>query len=154
MYEKTFIYPVEAVLVPVLQTSFSRSSLRRYNKFCANSEAVLLTCLEAFWCFLARDSGGVFKNSVRRISGSWPQIEGSTFWWHYQRVCEWALIPPSPQHCLKAIESASSLTSLPCPSSYSYKFSVYRFVFVASFLPLLCIHFSYFFFNQNALPHN
>lgn len=29
-YEKTFIYPAEAVLVPVLQTSFSRSSLRRY----------------------------------------------------------------------------------------------------------------------------
>ncbi|KAJ0020388.1 hypothetical protein Pint_31438 [Pistacia integerrima] len=30
VYEKTFIYPVEAVLVPVLQTSFSRSSLRRF----------------------------------------------------------------------------------------------------------------------------
>ncbi|KAL5834084.1 hypothetical protein ACOSQ3_017758 [Xanthoceras sorbifolium] len=30
MYEKTFIYPAEAVLVPVLQTSFSRSSLRRF----------------------------------------------------------------------------------------------------------------------------
>lgn len=29
-YGKTFIYPAEAVLVPVLQTSFSRSSLRRY----------------------------------------------------------------------------------------------------------------------------
>ncbi|KAL9455446.1 hypothetical protein AB3S75_010799 [Citrus x aurantiifolia] len=29
-YEKTFIYPAEAVLVPVLQTSFSRSSLRRF----------------------------------------------------------------------------------------------------------------------------
>lgn len=28
--EKTFIYPSEAVLVPVLQTSFARSSLRRY----------------------------------------------------------------------------------------------------------------------------
>ncbi|MBA0737546.1 hypothetical protein Gogos_011003 [Gossypium gossypioides] len=30
VHEKTFIYPPEAVLVPVLQTSFARSSLRRY----------------------------------------------------------------------------------------------------------------------------
>lgn len=30
VYEKTFIYPSEAVLVPVLQTSFTRSSLKRY----------------------------------------------------------------------------------------------------------------------------
>lgn len=29
-YEKTFLYPAEAVLVPVLQTSSARSSLRRY----------------------------------------------------------------------------------------------------------------------------
>lgn len=29
VHEKTFIYPTEAVLVPVLQTSFARSSLRR-----------------------------------------------------------------------------------------------------------------------------
>lgn len=29
-YEKTFLYPAEAVLVPVLQTSLARSSLRRY----------------------------------------------------------------------------------------------------------------------------
>lgn len=27
--EKTFIYPAEAVLVPVVQTSFARSSLKR-----------------------------------------------------------------------------------------------------------------------------
>ncbi|KAK8286176.1 hypothetical protein V6Z12_D08G275000 [Gossypium hirsutum] len=30
VHEKTFIYPPEAVLVPVLQTSFARSSLRRF----------------------------------------------------------------------------------------------------------------------------
>lgn len=30
IYEKTFIYPAEAVLVPILQTSFTRSSLKRY----------------------------------------------------------------------------------------------------------------------------
>ncbi|XWS58900.1 hypothetical protein CRYUN_Cryun08bG0074200 [Craigia yunnanensis] len=30
VHEKTFIYPSEAVLVPVLQTSFARSSLRRF----------------------------------------------------------------------------------------------------------------------------
>ncbi|XP_015878817.2 mediator of RNA polymerase II transcription subunit 13 isoform X3 [Ziziphus jujuba] len=30
LYEKTFIYPAEAVLVPVLQTSFTRSSLKRF----------------------------------------------------------------------------------------------------------------------------
>ncbi|GLU19597.1 hypothetical protein SLE2022_358380 [Rubroshorea leprosula] len=30
VHEKTFIYPTEAVLVPVLQTSFARSSLRRF----------------------------------------------------------------------------------------------------------------------------
>ncbi|XP_057486737.1 mediator of RNA polymerase II transcription subunit 13 isoform X1 [Actinidia eriantha] len=30
VYERTFIYPVEAVLVPVLQTSFARSSLKRF----------------------------------------------------------------------------------------------------------------------------
>ncbi|KAK2641530.1 hypothetical protein Ddye_023293 [Dipteronia dyeriana] len=30
VYEKTFIYPAEALLVPVLQTSSSRSSLRRF----------------------------------------------------------------------------------------------------------------------------
>lgn len=29
-YDKTFLYPAEAVLVPVLQTSLARSSLRRY----------------------------------------------------------------------------------------------------------------------------
>ncbi|KAJ7964650.1 Mediator of RNA polymerase II transcription subunit 13 [Quillaja saponaria] len=29
-YEKTFIYPAEAVLVPVLQSSFAKSSLRRF----------------------------------------------------------------------------------------------------------------------------
>jgi len=29
-YEKTLLYPAEAVLVPVLQTSLARSSLRRY----------------------------------------------------------------------------------------------------------------------------
>lgn len=28
-HEKTFVYPAEAVLVPVLQTSFSRCSLKR-----------------------------------------------------------------------------------------------------------------------------
>ena len=28
--ERIFIYPAEAVLVPVLQTSFARSSLKRY----------------------------------------------------------------------------------------------------------------------------
>jgi mediator of RNA polymerase II transcription subunit 13 len=30
VYEKTFIYPAEAVLVPVLHTSFAKSSLKRY----------------------------------------------------------------------------------------------------------------------------
>ncbi|XP_050278302.1 mediator of RNA polymerase II transcription subunit 13 isoform X3 [Quercus robur] len=30
VYEKTFIYPAEAVLVPVLHTSFARSSLKRF----------------------------------------------------------------------------------------------------------------------------
>ncbi|XVE62127.1 hypothetical protein DITRI_Ditri06bG0094000 [Diplodiscus trichospermus] len=30
LHEKTFIYPSEAVLVPILQTSFARSSLRRF----------------------------------------------------------------------------------------------------------------------------
>lgn len=30
VHEKTFIYPPEAVLIPVLQTSFARSSLRKY----------------------------------------------------------------------------------------------------------------------------
>ncbi|KAM7523061.1 hypothetical protein LguiA_012963 [Lonicera macranthoides] len=30
VYERTFIYPPEAVLVPVVQTSFSRSSLKRF----------------------------------------------------------------------------------------------------------------------------
>lgn len=30
VYEKTFLYPPEAVFVPVLQTSFPRSSLKRY----------------------------------------------------------------------------------------------------------------------------
>lgn len=30
VHEKTFIYPAEAVLVPVLHTSFARSSLKRY----------------------------------------------------------------------------------------------------------------------------
>ena len=34
VYERTFIYPVEAVLVPVLQTSFARSSLKRYINYC------------------------------------------------------------------------------------------------------------------------
>ena len=34
-YEKTFLYPAEAVLVPVLQTSLARSSLRRYCYFYA-----------------------------------------------------------------------------------------------------------------------
>lgn len=34
-YEKKFLYPAEAVLVPVLQTSFARSSLRRY--FCMHA---------------------------------------------------------------------------------------------------------------------
>ena len=35
--EKTFIYPTEAVLVPVLQTSFARASLKRYIfVFCGN----------------------------------------------------------------------------------------------------------------------
>lgn len=29
VYEKTFLYPPEAVVVPVLQTSFTRSSLKR-----------------------------------------------------------------------------------------------------------------------------
>lgn len=29
VYERAFIYPAEAVLVPVVQTSFSRSSLKR-----------------------------------------------------------------------------------------------------------------------------
>lgn len=66
------------MLVPVLQTSYSRSSLRRYFKFCANAKVVLLTCLEAFWCFLARDSGVVFESFVGGTSGSWPQIEGGT----------------------------------------------------------------------------
>lgn len=32
--ERTFIYPVEAVIVPVLQTSFARSSLKRYIYHC------------------------------------------------------------------------------------------------------------------------
>lgn len=32
VYEKTFIYPAEAVLVPVLHTSFARSSLKRFFK--------------------------------------------------------------------------------------------------------------------------
>ncbi len=30
VHEKAFIYPAEAVVVPVLQTSFARSSLKRY----------------------------------------------------------------------------------------------------------------------------
>lgn len=30
VHEKTFIYPAEAVLVPVLQASLARSSLKRY----------------------------------------------------------------------------------------------------------------------------
>lgn len=30
VHEKIFIYPAEAVLVPILHTSFARSSLRRY----------------------------------------------------------------------------------------------------------------------------
>lgn len=31
--EKTFIYPAEAVLVPVVQTSFARSSLKRWHQW-------------------------------------------------------------------------------------------------------------------------
>lgn len=33
MYERTFIYPAEAVLVPVVQTSSARSSLKRYTLY-------------------------------------------------------------------------------------------------------------------------
>lgn len=41
VYEKTFIYPAEAVLVPVLQTSFTRSSLKRYVSYSLPSISVL-----------------------------------------------------------------------------------------------------------------
>lgn len=40
-YEKTFLYPAEAVLVPVLQTSLARSSLRRY--FCFHAFMLMLS---------------------------------------------------------------------------------------------------------------
>lgn len=39
LHEKTFIYPAEAVVVPVLQTSYARSSLKRF-----------VSILRYLWC--------------------------------------------------------------------------------------------------------
>lgn len=59
-HEKTFIYPAEAVLVPVLHTSFARSSLKRY---------MLLQALH--FCVVQYALGSVPQGGSRLVGQIW-----------------------------------------------------------------------------------
>lgn len=71
--ERTFIYPVEAVIVPVLQTSFARSSLKRYIYNCGPFVA---------YCSLSDTLG---ENAILVNLSSWRIF----FVAHCETACWW-----------------------------------------------------------------
>ncbi|KVH90881.1 Mediator complex, subunit Med13, partial [Cynara cardunculus var. scolymus] len=85
IYEKTFIYPAEAVLVPVVQTSSARSSLKRHLFYSLHfdqlsiilSKKFVFLCTKSFWLqnwmgpSLSGSSFSMQCDAFSAMDGSW-----------------------------------------------------------------------------------